>query len=66
VKLQTETDPDKKAMYERMKSRVEIAVTAMETAANNGQDTTDTKQVGACNDGVWFKVELKMHHFQFL
>ncbi|WAR01867.1 SYCC-like protein [Mya arenaria] len=43
-KLVNETDPDKKAMYERMKTRIELAVTAMEAAANNGQECQEARK----------------------
>lgn len=38
-KVRTETDPDKKAMYDRMSEKVNKALTALEAVVNNkGQD----------------------------
>ena len=40
VKLAGETDPDKLAMYKRMNAKVTEAIKNMETAVNNGSDST--------------------------
>lgn len=46
--MANETDPDKLAMYKRMKTKIEGAVTNMETVVNNSSGesvVTDARQV---------------------
>jgi len=44
-KVITETDPGKLAMYKRMDAAIKQGVQNMETAANNGGNEEEAKQV---------------------
>ena len=44
VKVKTETDPDKKAMYDRMSVKVNTGLTALEAVVNNNKGNEEVQQ----------------------